>query len=125
MPSTRISFAAKDVIVTGMLGWIATWAAREPIGTANGWCTGYGAQDNRWPLRSFYPDDLINAVIAGCTARAEAVLAKVAEARIQTAIAAAERSDRTLEAMVAAKWLPYARPAHRRSHVGPLDEGAL
>lgn len=98
--------ANKEAIVTGMLGWIATWAAREPIGTANGWCTGYGAQDNWWPLRSFYPDDLINAVIAGCTARAEAVLAKVAEARIQTAIAAAERSDRTLEAMVAAKWLP-------------------
>ncbi|MBN9435785.1 hypothetical protein [Bosea sp. (in: a-proteobacteria)] len=99
-------FAHKDVIVTGMLGWIATWAAKEPIGTARGWCTGYGAQDNWWPLRSFYPDDLINAVIAGCTARADAVLAKAAEARIQAAIAAAERTDRTLEAMVAAKWLP-------------------
>lgn len=98
--------ANKDLIVTGMLGWIAGWAAKEPIGTARGWCTGYGAQDNWWPLRSFYPDDLINAVVAGCTARAEAVLAKVAETRIQAAIAAAERTDRTLEAMVAAKWLP-------------------
>lgn len=98
--------ANKDVIVTGMLGWIATWAAKEAIGTARGWCTGYGAQDNWWPLRSFYPDDLIKAVIAGCTARADAVLAKTAEARIRAAIAAAERTDRTLEAMVAAKWLP-------------------
>ncbi|WP_293806276.1 hypothetical protein [uncultured Bosea sp.] len=98
--------ANKDAIVTGMLGWIATWAAKEPIGTAKGWCTGFGAQDNWWPLRSFYPDDLINAVIAGCTARADAVLAKAAETRIQAAIAAAERTDRTLEAMVAAKWLP-------------------
>ncbi|MFC5422188.1 hypothetical protein ACFPOB_21720 [Bosea eneae] len=98
--------ANKDAIVTGMLAWIATWAAKEPISTAKGWCTGYGAQDNWWPLRSFYPDDLINAVIAGCTARADAVLAKAAEARIQAAIAAAERTDRTLEAMVAAKWLP-------------------
>lgn len=98
--------ANKDVIVSGMLDWIAIRAAKESIGTARGWCTGYGAQDNWWPLRSFYPDDLINAVIAGCTARADAVLAKAAETRLQTAIATAERSDRTLEAMVAAKWLP-------------------
>jgi len=98
--------ASKDAIVTGMLASIAGWTAKEPIGTARGWCTGYGAQDNWWPLRSFYPDDLIKAVIAGCTARADAVLAKAAEARIQAAIAAAERTDRTLEAMVAAKWLP-------------------
>lgn len=98
--------ASKDAIVTGMLASIAGWTTKEPIGTARGWCTGYGAQDNWWPLRSFYPDDLINAVIAGCTARADAVLSKAAEARIQAAIAAAERTDRTLEAMVAAKWLP-------------------
>lgn len=98
--------ASKDAIVTGMLASIAGWTAKEPIGTAKGWCTGYGAQDNWWPLRSFYPDDLINAVIAGCTARAEAVLAKAAETRVLAAIAAAERNDRTLEAMVAAKWLP-------------------
>lgn len=98
--------ANKDVLVSGMLDWIAIWAAKESIGTARGWCTGYGAQDNWWPLRSFYPDDLINAVIAGCTAKADAVLAKVAETRIQAAITAAERTDRTLEAMVAAKWLP-------------------
>ncbi len=98
--------ANRDVIITGMLDWIAGWAAKEPIGTARGWCTGYGAQDNWWPLRSFYPDELINGVIAGCTARAGAVLAKAAEARLQTAISAAERTDRTLEAMVAAKWLP-------------------
>ena len=96
----------KDVIVTGMLAAIAGWTSVDPIGTARGWCTGYAAQDNWWPLRSFYPDALINAVIAGCTARAEAVLAKAAQARIDAAIAAAERTDRTLEAMVAAKWLP-------------------
>lgn len=98
--------AHEDIIVGGMLDWIATWAAKESIGTARGWCTGYGAQDNWWPLRSFYPDELINGVIAGCTARAGAVLAKAAETRVQTAIAAAERTDRTLEAMVLAKWLP-------------------
>ncbi|WP_306222647.1 hypothetical protein [Bosea beijingensis] len=98
--------ANKDAIVAGMLEAIAGWTAKEPIGTARGWCAGYGAQDNWWPLRSFYPDDLINAVIAGCTARAERVLAKAAETRVLAAIAAAERTDRTLEAMVAAKWLP-------------------
>lgn len=98
--------AHKDIIVGGMLDWIAIWAAKEPIGMARGWCTGYGAQDNWWPLRSFYPDELINGVIAGCTAQAGPVLAKAADLRLQTAIAAAERTDRTLEAMVAAKWLP-------------------
>jgi hypothetical protein len=98
--------ANKDVIVSGMLDWVALWAAKEAIGTARGWCTGYGAQDNWWPLRSFYPDDLIKAVIAGCTAKGDMVLAEVAETRLQAAIATAERSDRTLEAMVAAKWLP-------------------
>lgn len=98
--------ANKDVIVTGMLDWIAGWAAKESIGAPRGWCTGFGAQDNWWPLRSFYPDDLIAAVVAGCEARTGAVLTKVAEARIKAAIAVAERTDRTLEAMVAAKWLP-------------------
>lgn len=96
----------KDVIVTGILAAIAGWTRVDPIGTGRGWCTDYAAQDHWWPLRSMYPDPLINAVIAGCTARADAVLAKAAQTRIDAAIAAAERTDRTLEAMVAAKWLP-------------------
>jgi hypothetical protein len=75
--------------VAVILDWIAGWAVKEPIPTAKGWCTGYGAQDNWWPLRSFYPDDLINAVVAGCTARAGAVLAKTAETRLEAAITAA------------------------------------